>query len=115
MLAGSGANITLLAGPEGALLVDTGIADKADDVLWVGNSWGANLARINTRTNETTYVPLPNGQQPYHVHVDRQHRPWGSRFASPFSRSDVDTRVPHPKQYPYAMVPPFPVSPRLAR
>jgi hypothetical protein len=50
--------------------------DKNDDVLWVGNSWGANLARINTKTNETTYVPLPNGQQPYHVHVDRQHRPW---------------------------------------
>jgi len=50
--------------------------DKADDVLWVGNSWGANLARINTRTNETTYVPLPNKQQPYHVHVDKQHRPW---------------------------------------
>ena len=50
--------------------------DKAADVLWVGNSWGANLARINTKTNETTYVPLPNGQQPYHVHVDKQHRPW---------------------------------------
>jgi glyoxylase-like metal-dependent hydrolase (beta-lactamase superfamily II) len=33
MLAGSGANITLQAGPEGALLVDTGVADKADDVL----------------------------------------------------------------------------------
>ncbi len=50
--------------------------DKADDVLWVGNSWGANLARINTKTNATTYVPLPNGQQPYHVHVDKEHRPW---------------------------------------
>ena len=50
--------------------------DKADDVLWVGDSWGANLARINTRTNETTYVPLPNRQQPYHVHVDKEHRPW---------------------------------------
>ena len=50
--------------------------DKADDVLWVGNSWGANLARINTKTNETSYVPLPNGQQPYHVHVDKEHRPW---------------------------------------
>jgi streptogramin lyase len=50
--------------------------DKADDVLWVGNSWGANLARINTKTNEVSYVPLPNGQQPYHVHVDKEHRPW---------------------------------------
>jgi glyoxylase-like metal-dependent hydrolase (beta-lactamase superfamily II) len=33
MLSGSGANITLQAGPEGALLVDTGLADRADDVL----------------------------------------------------------------------------------
>src|SRR5215468_4663631 len=32
--------------------------DKQADVLWVGNSWGANLARIDTRTNETTYVSL---------------------------------------------------------
>ena len=50
--------------------------DKNGDVLWVGNSWGANLARINTVTNETTYVPLPGQQQPYHVAVDRQHNAW---------------------------------------
>src|SRR5262249_26679188 len=41
--------------------------DKNADVLWVGNSWGANFARIDTRTHDTTYVPLPAGQQPYHV------------------------------------------------
>jgi streptogramin lyase len=50
--------------------------DKAADVLWVGNSWGANLARIDTRTHETTYVPLPGGQQPYHVTVDKAHNAW---------------------------------------
>jgi len=50
--------------------------DKNADVLWVGNSWGANLARIDTRTREVSYVPLPNRMQPYHVHVDSQHRPW---------------------------------------
>ncbi len=50
--------------------------DKADDVLWVGNSWGASLARIDTKTNETTYVPLPGEQQPYHVHVDKSHGAW---------------------------------------
>src|SRR5207237_329991 len=33
MLAGSGANITLQAGPEGVLLVDTGVPEKVDDVL----------------------------------------------------------------------------------
>jgi streptogramin lyase len=34
------------------------------------------LARIDTRTLETTYVPLPGGQQPYHVAVDSNHNPW---------------------------------------
>ncbi len=33
--------------------------DKAGDVLWVGDSWGANLARIDTHTHAVTYVPLP--------------------------------------------------------
>ena len=50
--------------------------DKKDDVLWVGNSWGANLARIDTRTHQVTYVDLPRRMQPYHVHVDSKHRPW---------------------------------------
>jgi hypothetical protein len=27
--------------------------DKNGDVLWVGNSWGANLARIDIGTHET--------------------------------------------------------------
>jgi len=50
--------------------------DKKDDVLWVGNSWGANLARIDTKTRQVTYVDLPHRMQPYHVHVDSKHRPW---------------------------------------
>ena len=50
--------------------------DKNDDVLWVGNSWGANLARIDTKTQRVTYVDLPRRMQPYHVHVDSKHRPW---------------------------------------
>ncbi|MBV9189937.1 MAG: carboxypeptidase regulatory-like domain-containing protein [Betaproteobacteria bacterium] len=50
--------------------------DKKDDVLWVGNSWGANLARIDTKTRQVTYVDLPRRMQPYHVHVDGRHRPW---------------------------------------
>jgi streptogramin lyase len=50
--------------------------DKNADVLWVGDSWGANLARIDTHTHETTYVPLPGQQQPYHVTVDRNHNAW---------------------------------------
>jgi len=50
--------------------------DKNGDILWVGNSWGANLARINIMTNETSYVPLPGQQQPYHVTVDKNHNAW---------------------------------------
>jgi streptogramin lyase len=50
--------------------------DKSADVLWVGDSWGANLARIDTHTHDVTYVPLPGQQQPYHVTVDHNHDAW---------------------------------------
>src|ERR1700730_3597249 len=50
--------------------------DKNADVLWVGNSWCANLARIDTRTHAVSYVPLPGEQQPYHVAVDKKHNAW---------------------------------------
>ena len=50
--------------------------DKKADVLWVGNSWGGNLARIDTRTMETSFVPLPDNLQPYHVMVDSNHNAW---------------------------------------
>lgn len=56
--------------------------DKNGDVLWVGNSWGANLARIDTRTLATTYVTLPNGQQPYHVTVDKGHNAWSNLWGA---------------------------------
>src|SRR5437016_14562051 len=50
--------------------------DKNADVLWVGNSWGGSLARIDTRTLETTLVPLPPNVQPYQVAVDKGHNAW---------------------------------------
>jgi streptogramin lyase len=56
--------------------------DKNGDVLWVGNSWGANLARIDTRTLATTYVPLPGAQQPYHVTVDKDHNAWSNLWGA---------------------------------
>ena len=68
--------------------------DKADDVLWVGNSWGANLARIDTRTRRVTYVDLPRRMQPYHVHVDSRHRPWTNLWgADRVMRYDPATKV----------------------
>ena len=57
--------------------------DKNADVLWVANSWGANLARIDTRTSEVKIVPLPDPtMQPYHVAVDSKHNVWGNLWTS---------------------------------
>jgi streptogramin lyase len=50
--------------------------DKKADVLWVGNSWGGSLVRINTRTKELSFVPLPPNLQPYQVAVDKSHNAW---------------------------------------
>jgi streptogramin lyase len=50
--------------------------DKNADILWIGDSWGANLARIDTHSRTVTFVPLPGEQQPYHVTVDKNHDAW---------------------------------------
>jgi len=52
--------------------------DKNGDVLWVGDSWGGNLAKVNINTMETSFVPLPGPgvMQPYHVAVDKSHNAW---------------------------------------
>jgi streptogramin lyase/mono/diheme cytochrome c family protein len=57
--------------------------DKNADVLWVGNSWGASLARINTKTMEATIVPFPDKtMQAYHIAVDQNHNVWGNLWTS---------------------------------
>ena len=82
--------------------------DKNGDVLWVGNSWGANLARIDIGTHETSYVPLPGQQQPYHVTVDKGHNAWTNlwgadralRYApktSTWTAFDLPTRGAEPR------------------
>jgi streptogramin lyase len=57
--------------------------DKNGDVLWVGNSWGATLAKINTKTLEATIVPFPDKtMQPYHIAVDQNHNVWANLWTS---------------------------------
>ena len=57
--------------------------DKNGDVLWVGNSWGASLARIDTKTSEATIIPFPDRtMQPYHVAVDKNNNVWGDLWTS---------------------------------
>jgi streptogramin lyase len=57
--------------------------DKNADLLWVGNSYGSSWARINTKTLETTIVPLPDpAMQAYHIVVDSRHNVWGNLWTS---------------------------------
>ena len=57
--------------------------DKNADVLWVGNSWGGSLSRINTHTMETTIIPFPDkAMQAYHITVDQHHNVWGNLWTS---------------------------------
>jgi streptogramin lyase len=58
--------------------------DKNADVLWVGNSWGGNLARIDTNTGAVSYVPMPdpNSQQPYQISVDSTHAAWTNMWTT---------------------------------
>ncbi len=52
--------------------------DKNADILYVAASWGGHLVRIDTKTNATTTIPLPNPKAtlPYHVHVDNSGAAW---------------------------------------
>ena len=57
--------------------------DKNADVLWVGNSWGSSLARIDTKTMQTTIIPFPDSSyQPYHIAVDQNHNVWGNLWTA---------------------------------
>ncbi len=57
--------------------------DKNADLLWVGNSYGASWAKINTKTLEATIVPLPDpAMQAYHIAVDSKHRVWGNLWTA---------------------------------
>jgi streptogramin lyase len=69
-------------------------SDKAADIVWVGDSWGGNLARIDTLTQKTTYVPTPNPAtlQPYQVIIDSKHRVWTNSWVTDkFLRLDPKT------------------------
>jgi streptogramin lyase len=57
--------------------------DKNADILWVGNSWGSSLARIDTKTLRTTIVPFPDpAYQPYHIAVDKDHNVWANMWTT---------------------------------
>jgi hypothetical protein len=53
-------------------------ADKNGNYVWIGNSFGGNLARVEINTKAVTLVPLPNPEahQPYQISVDKNHNVW---------------------------------------
>jgi streptogramin lyase len=59
-------------------------ADKNGDYVYVGNSFGGTLAKINILTRETTLVPLPNPEahQPYQIGVDKAHNVWTNLWST---------------------------------
>ncbi len=59
-------------------------ADKDGDAVWIGDSFGGNLARIDIRSKAVTLVPLPRpeAEQPYQVAVDKDHNVWTNLWST---------------------------------
>jgi streptogramin lyase len=59
-------------------------ADKNGDYVYVGNSFGGTLARINIHSKEMTLIPLPNPEahQPYQISVDKGHNIWTNLWST---------------------------------
>ncbi|WP_159077586.1 carboxypeptidase regulatory-like domain-containing protein [Polynucleobacter rarus] len=57
--------------------------DKESNILWVGNSWGASLSKIDPQTMDIETVKFPEPtMQPYMVYVDHDHNVWGNLWSS---------------------------------
>jgi streptogramin lyase len=58
--------------------------DKNGDFVWVGDSFGGTLAKIDINNNAVSMVPLPNpeAQQPYEVAVDKDHNVWTNLWST---------------------------------
>ncbi len=59
-------------------------ADKNGNTVWIGNSFGGNLGRVDINTKAVTLTPLPNPEahQPYQVSVDKQHNVWTNLWST---------------------------------
>jgi streptogramin lyase len=59
-------------------------ADKNGDTVWIGDSFGGNLAEVDIHTMKTELVPLPNPEsmQPYHVEIDKDHHAWTNLWST---------------------------------
>ena len=52
-------------------------ADPNSTAVWVPNFYGNTLLRIDTKTKELKYYPVPSaGMNPYEAQVDSKHHVW---------------------------------------
>jgi streptogramin lyase len=58
--------------------------DRSAGVLWVANSWGGNLTRVDTKSGDMSFVPFPNptAHQPYATIVDKNHNVWAPMWTT---------------------------------
>ena len=58
--------------------------DRAAGVLWIANSWGGSLTRVDTKTNDMSFVPFPDpaAHQPYATIVDKNHNVWAPMWTT---------------------------------
>ncbi len=58
--------------------------DRNANVLWVANSWGGSLIRVDTGTGNMSFVPFPSPatQQPYQATVDQSHNVWAPMWTT---------------------------------
>jgi streptogramin lyase len=61
-----------------------GDKNPGGEFVYVGDSFGGNLARINIKTNKVDLIPLPDpqSQQPYQVTIDKDHNVWTNLWST---------------------------------
>jgi sugar lactone lactonase YvrE len=59
-------------------------SDHSRNVIYVGDSWGGNIAKIDTKTLKVSYIKMPDpmSQQPYLIRVDSHHNLWGDLWTT---------------------------------
>jgi streptogramin lyase len=58
--------------------------DRDLGLIWVADSWGGNLLRIETKNAAMKFIPFPSPatEQPYHAVPDNDHNVWASLWTT---------------------------------
>jgi streptogramin lyase len=58
--------------------------DRELGVIWVADSWGGTLLRVDTKTADMKFIPFPHPEfnQPYHAIPDSDHNVWAPMWTT---------------------------------